>query len=200
MSRSEPETSSPQRQREYADPDEGVRPLPWFMMMLLGAMTMWGAFYIFSTPSGGESSGDQRTMAALRPPEHLAGAAAEVDGKQIYGSKCVACHQPTGQGVAAVFPPLATSEWVLGDEKVLINIVLHGINGHIEVKGKQYKGAMPAWKDMSDVELAAVMSYIRSAWGNQAAPIKPATVKAQRETTQSRTEPYKSGQELKSAF
>jgi mono/diheme cytochrome c family protein len=129
----------------------------------------------------------------------VAGAAAAVDGKQLFGGKCAACHQATGLGVAGVFPPLAGSEWVIGDEKVLVNILLHGVNGEMQVKGNTYKGAMPGWKSMNDSELAAVMSYIRSEWGNQAAAIKPDTVKAQREATLARTESYKGEQELKSA-
>jgi mono/diheme cytochrome c family protein len=199
MSEFEREESSAQRQRENTDPGEGVRPLPWFMMMMLGAMAMWGAFYISTTPSGGDSSyGDQRTVAALRPQDQAAGAAEKVGGKEIYGSKCVACHQATGQGIPGVFPPLLASEWVLGDEKVLVNILLHGIVGDLEVKGNQYKGAMPSWKDMSDAELAAVMSYIRSEWGNKGSEIEPATVKAQREATRLRTEPYNNAQDLRS--
>jgi len=190
---------SPQRQRELADPDEGVRPLPWFLTMFLGAMAMWGAFYIYSTPSGEESSyGDQRTTASLRPPEVAVNAAQKADGKQIYGAKCAACHQATGLGIPGVFPPLAGSKWVVGDEKILTLIMLHGVNGEMEVKGTVYKGAMPAWKSLSDGDLAAVMSYIRSDWGNKSAEIAPDTVATQRDTTKSRTEPYKGGQELKS--
>jgi mono/diheme cytochrome c family protein len=190
---------SPQRQRELPDPDEGVRPLPWFLTMFLGAMAMWGAFYIYSTPSGVESSyGDQRTTASLRPPEVAVNAVQKVDGKQIYSGKCAACHQATGLGIPGVFPPLAGSEWVVGDEKILTSIMLHGVNGEMEVKGTVYKGAMPAWKSLSDADLAAVMSYIRSDWGNKSAEIEPGTVAAQRDATKSRTEPYKGGQEIKS--
>jgi len=187
-----------QRQREHADPGEGSRPLPWLLTMLLGAMAMWGAFYIYSTPSGEDSSyGDQRTVASLRPPEAAAGAVNKVDGRQIFEGKCAACHQASGQGVPGVFPPLAASGWVLGDEKVLASILLHGVNGDMEVQGTVYKGSMPSWKAMNDDELAAVMSYIRSAWGNKAAEIKPDAVKAQREATKARAEPFKGGQELK---
>lgn len=190
---------SPQRQREHADPDEHSRPLPWFLTMFLGAMAMWGAFYIYTTPSGDESNyGDQRTVTALRPPEKAAAGAAQVDGKQIYSSKCAACHQATGLGVPGVFPPLAGAEWVVGDEKVLARLLLHGVNGELEVKGTAYKGAMPGWKAMSDDEIAGVMSYIRSDWGNKAAAAAADTVKAEREATKARTEPYKGGQELKS--
>ncbi len=188
-----------QRERENEDPNESNRPLPWFLVMSLGAMAMWGAFYIYSTPSGEDSAfGDQRTVASLRPAVAAAGGAPAVDGKQLYGAKCAACHQGTGLGVAGVFPPVAASEWVLGDEKILANILLHGVNGEMVVKGNTYKGAMPAWKSLSDDELAAVLTYIRSDWGNAAAPIKAETIKSQRELTKARTEPYPGGAAIKS--
>ncbi len=188
-----------QRERENEDPNESNRPLPWFLVMSLGAMAMWGAFYIYSTPSGEDSAfGDQRTVASLRPAVAAAGGAPAVDGKQLYGAKCAACHQGTGLGVAGVFPPVAASEWVLGDEKILANILLHGVNGEMVVKGNTYKGAMPAWKSLSDDELAAVLTYIRSDWGNAATPIKAETIKSQRELTKARTEPYPGGAAIKS--
>jgi len=192
-----PSNSTP-RLRENEDPNEGNRPLPWFLVMSLGAMAMWGAFYIVSTPSGEDSAfGDQRTVANLRPPVVLAGAAPAVDGKQVYGAKCAACHQGSGLGVAGVFPPLAASEWVIGDEKILANILLHGVNGEMVVKGITYKGAMPAWNSLSDGELAALLTYIRSDWGNAAPPIKPETLTSQRELTKARTEPYAGGSSIK---
>ena len=186
-------------QRENEDPDEGIRPLPWFLVMFLGAMAMWGGFYIYVTPSGGDSSyGDQRTVETLRPPVPVGGAGAvvKVDGKQIFGGKCASCHQATGLGVAGVFPPVAGSEWVMGDEKILTNILLHGIVGEIEVKGNKYKGVMPAWNALSDDELAGVMTYIRAEWDNKAAPVTAETVKAQRELTKGRTQPYNGGAEI----
>ena len=184
--------------REKPDPDEKVRPLPWFFTMFLGAMGMWGAFYIASTPSGEASAyGDQRTVSLLRPAVATAGAAPAVDGKQLFGAKCAACHQASGLGVAGVFPPLAGAEWVLGSEKVLISLLLHGVQGEIVVKGNTYKGVMPAFGTLSDDEIAAVLSYIRSDWGNQAAPITPAAVKAQREATKDQAGPYAGGAALK---
>ena len=191
--------SSAQRQRENEDPDEGIRPLPWFLVMFLGAMAMWGAFYIYITPSGEASAyGDQRTVATLRPAVLAVGASiATADGKQIYAGKCSACHQANGAGLAGVFPPLTASEWVLGNDKVLINILLHGVNGEMVVKGNTYNGAMPAWKSMSDDELAAVMSYIRTDWGNQGAPITAKAVQTQREATKDQAAPYAGGAALK---
>ena len=184
--------------RENADPDEKVHPLPWFFIMFLGAMGMWGAFYIAATPSGEASAyGDQRTVSLLRPAVAVVGAAPAVDGKQLFGAKCAACHQASGLGVAGVFPPLAGAEWVLGDEKVLASILLHGVEGELVVKGNTYKGVMPAFGTLADEEIAAVLTYIRSDWGNQAAPVAAATVKAQREATKAQTGAYAGGAALK---
>jgi mono/diheme cytochrome c family protein len=197
LSRQRPADESATR-RELADPDERVHPLPWFFIMFLGAMGMWGAFYIVSTPSGGWSGyGDQRTVSTLRPAVAVAGAAPAVDAKALFGAKCAACHQASGLGVAGVFPPLAASEWVLGSDTVLASILLHGINGEIQVKGVTYKGVMPAFGNLPDVEIAAVLSYIRGEWGNTGAPLSVATVKAQREATESQTTPWAGGEALK---
>ena len=193
-----PKPQTPQRaqQREGPDPDEESRPLPWYFIMLLGAMAMWGAFYIFDTASGIDSSlGDQRNPDALMGAPKVA-AGAVIDGAPIYAAKCVACHQASGLGVAGVFPPLAGAEWVVGSEKRLAQILLHGIVGELQVKGVIYKGAMPAFNTSSDAEIAAVLTYIRSQWGNQAAAIKPELIAQQREATKARTAPYAGGAEL----
>jgi hypothetical protein len=95
-----------------------------------------------------------------------------------------------------VFPPLDKSEWVQGSGKVLANIVLHGISGDIEVLGATYKGMMPAFKHLSDAELAATLTYIRSQWSNKQAPITAALLAAERSTSQ-RTAPFAGGAELK---
>jgi mono/diheme cytochrome c family protein len=183
-------------QREKSEPDEENRPLPWYFLMLISALLMWGAFYIVSTYTPTETPfGDERSMDALRPRQQQKADA--IDGKQIYMAKCVGCHQATGLGVTGVFPPLADSEWVLGSPEVLSQILLHGITGEITVKGKNYKGAMPAFNQLSDGEIAAVLSYIRSDWKNAAPPIKADTVKQEREQSSSRTIPYGGEAELK---
>ena len=182
--------------REAPDPDENNRPLPWFLIMFLGAMAMWGAFYIYSTPSGTDSTwGDQRTAAALRgKPKPPPGA--KIDGAPIYGAKCAACHQASGAGVPGVFPPLAASEWVVGSPTRLVQILLHGINGELVVKGNTYKGVMPAFNSLSDAEIAALATHLRSQWGNQAAEVTAAFVTEQRKATQDRSKPWAGGAEL----
>jgi mono/diheme cytochrome c family protein len=187
--------------RERLDPHEKQRPLPWFVVMLIGAMTMWGVFYI-SEMSGDLASqyGDSRTASALMPPAIAHGAAAAaIDGGQIFAAKCVACHQTNGLGIPGVFPPLAGSEWVLGADKVLVQIPLHGITGVVQVKGAAYNGAMPVFDALSDAEIAAVLSYVRTQWGNAAPAVSPATVAAGREATHLRTTPWSNGNEIRQA-
>ena len=93
---------------------------------------------------------------------------------------------------------MAGSEWVLESPVTLANLLLHGIQGRMTVKGVSYQGVMPAWNQLSDAEIAAVASYIRSDWGNKAAPITEVDVKKQRELTKTRTAPYKNEEEIKS--
>ena len=102
----------------------------------------------------------------------------EVGKKLFNNAACNTCHQPTGLGVPGAFPPLAGSEWVTGSEERLIRIVLHGLQGPIKVKGVDYNTPMPAFGrvagsgyNWSDDKIAAVLTYIRQEWGNQAGPI-----------------------------
>jgi len=191
--------------REQRDPGEWDRPLPWFVGILIGAMVMAGLIYISSMRSDLASQyGDSRTVATLMPAAvaktgAAQGASAAIDGGQIFTAKCAACHQATGLGIPGVFPPLVGSEWVLGSDKVLVQIPLHGITGTLQVKGMSYHGAMPPFSTLSDAELAAVLTYIRSQWANAAPAVSPATVAVGRAATQSRTLPWDNGDEIKQA-
>ncbi len=98
-------------------------------------------------------------------------------GAELYNrdGSCGTCHQPDGQGLpAAMFPPLAGADWVLGNPERLIDITLHGLTGPVEVKRKRYPGdvPMPQFRNLlSDQEIAAVLTYIRNAFGNTASAI-----------------------------
>ena len=182
------------RARELQEPEEETRglPLPFFALMLF--LLIWGVIYILVESDDGYY-GDQRTYTALMPVK-----ISSADGGQIYGAKCVACHQATGAGVPNVFPPLAGSEWVVGDATLLAKLVLLGVSGPIEVKGAKYDGQMPPFKDqLNDTELAAVLTHIRSTWGNTGAPVKEAEVKEARAAIGPRADPWKGGDELKAA-
>jgi mono/diheme cytochrome c family protein len=186
------------QQRERADPTERSQPIPLLAALVTVAALLFGVgYFIFAEAPGAPALGDRRTLDDLRrvaaDATRQAGAA---DGKQVFAAQCVACHQANGQGLPGVFPPLAGSEWVVGDERILAHILLHGIVGEISVAGVAYKGNMPGFKQLSDAELAAVASHVRSAWSNKAAPIK-AELFAQERKAGSRTTPYAGGAELK---
>ena len=104
-------------------------------------------------------------------------------GKEIYSRDgfCETCHQPDGKGLeSSGFPPLAGNDWVQGDEERLIKIVLHGLYGPIELAGKKYPGQVPMTPFggmLNDQEIADVLTYIRSSFGNLSKAVKPETVK-----------------------
>lgn len=90
-------------------------------------------------------------------------------GGQVFQSNCAACHGPAGAGVPAVFPPLAghVPEIIAaGGREYLIDVLLFGLSGPITVEGQTYNGTMPAWSSKSDEELAAVLNFVATAWGN----------------------------------
>ncbi len=163
-------------------------------IVVILALLTWAVYYIVSAqPNSSPRLGDQRPLAVLAP----APVSASADGKQLYANACVACHQATGQGLSGVFPPLADSEWVKGAPTVLTQLVLHGINGPITVKGQKYEGAMPAFAEqLSDAELAAVLSFIRHEWGNDVGAINPELVAQARAASVDRSQPWQGEQEL----
>ena len=122
------------------------------------------------------SSATASSSAAKEAPQAAATVAAG-NGASVYSTNCASCHGTNGQGTPTVFPPLASNSTVTGDPKQLIHIVKYGVNTPITVGGKRYHGMMPAWSpQVSDSDLAAVLTYIRSSWGNSAAPISAADV------------------------
>jgi glucose/arabinose dehydrogenase len=88
-------------------------------------------------------------------------------GDRIYKLYCVACHQGDGKGDGSRFPPLAGSEWVTGDKKRLIEVMLNGLEGPITVKGAEYNGVMPAHNFLTNEEIATVLTYVRKSFGNK---------------------------------
>lgn len=112
-------------------------------------------------------------------------------GAQIYAMTCVACHQLSGAGLPSQYPPLASSEFVNGDEQRLIHIVLRGLTGEVEVEGEMFKGDMPGWAPaLNDAQVASVLSYVRKSFGNNAPPITAERVAAIRAASALRKKPY----------
>ncbi len=118
-----------------------------------------------------------------------------VDGRQRYLTTCSGCHGIDGAGLARFGPPLVGSQWVLGDERRLALILLHGMEGPIEVNGKvmdvpDILPVMPAHSILDDREITAIMTYIRNEWGNRAGPVSQGTVGTIRHTSQGRVVPW----------
>jgi mono/diheme cytochrome c family protein len=109
----------------------------------------------------------------------MTGAASSAAGQKVYSANCSSCHQATGKGQPGVFPPLAGNPVVTGDPTKVIHVVKDGLSGKITVNGQTYNGQMPAWKGtLSDSDIAAVVSYIRTSWGNKGTPVTASQVTA----------------------
>ncbi len=121
------------------------------------------------------------------PPQPATTAAAAADGAAVYAETCIACHQPDGTGKPGEFPPLAGNPDLFLSPDFPALVVLNGLAGPIEAGGASIDGAMPAFDFLSDAEIAAVVTYVRGQWGNDAiaadaAPTTPEEVAGARET------------------
>jgi mono/diheme cytochrome c family protein len=185
----------PQQRRENPEPRESANPIPWWIVLLVGLLFAFGVVYIatarfLDTPG---AWGDGRTRAELAG----AAAGAKADGAAVYGSMCVACHQAGGTGLPGVFPPLAGSEWVNGRDAALAAIVLRGISGPLTVKGATYNGQMPSFAGkLKDEQIAAVLSHLRSSWGNASPAVSVETVAKVRAEQAANTAPFAGDKEL----
>lgn len=101
-------------------------------------------------------------------------------GEQAYKRHCLACHQRDAGGVPGMYPPLANNKLVSGDKAPLIHIMLNGMSGEIEVNGQKYNGVMASYSNLSDDEIADILNYIRSGFGNEGQEITASDVKALR--------------------
>lgn len=114
-----------------------------------------------------------------------------VTGSAVFSRQCASCHGENGEGFGRAFPPLAQSQWATGEKQRLIRILLHGLEGSVEVQGQRYNGMMPAFSArLSDEEAAAVLSHIRSSWGNEAPAISEEEVGEVREQYEDRRRPW----------
>jgi mono/diheme cytochrome c family protein len=101
-------------------------------------------------------------------------------GEKVYKKYCISCHQEDGGGVPHLNPPLINTSYVLGEKERLIKIVLHGLNENIEIDDETFSNAMPALSILKDQQIADVLTFVRSSFGNKASAITAAEVKAVR--------------------
>jgi mono/diheme cytochrome c family protein len=147
------------------------------------------AFTLAACGGGDKSADPSAAPAATTPSATVASATPNVDsiGRAVYAT-CTTCHMVNGEGVTGAFPPLAGSSIVTGPPEIPVAIVLHGMMGPLTVKGVKYDGMMTPWGPMfNDVQVAAVVTYIRSQWGNSAPAVEPELVARVRAAHASRT-------------
>lgn len=171
--------------REHREPSFHAVPVPLWLLVLCGVVIFCAGSYLsmfhggfrgdvfnerqtspelFFTTKAGKQSVDQGKLEVS--PRDL--------GKKLFALNCASCHQASGQGVPGQFPPLVQSEFVVGSPSRLGLIVLKGLQGPITVHGAVYNGAMPAQeKALDNKKLAAILTYIRSEWGNAAPAVAP---------------------------
>lgn len=119
-------------------------------------------------------------------------------GKSLYQTTCASCHHENGEGLVPIAPPLVGSEWVEGSEERLVLVVLHGLEGPITVNNKVYQAPevqpiMPGLKDnpeFTDEKIAALLTYIRNAWANEAPAVHANSVNAIRKDSMDRKVPF----------
>jgi putative membrane-bound dehydrogenase-like protein len=99
-------------------------------------------------------------------------------GRDLYQISCGACHQPHGMGQDGLAPPLKDSDWTTGSKERMIRIALHGLQGPIEVHGKQWELIMPGLAVFEDQQLASILTYVRRSWGHTASPVESSEVTA----------------------
>ena len=170
--------------REFSEPEVNSAPIPLWLFGLIGVGVFWAGAYLFSFSGGfradvfdhepkyGAQGGGPRV-----PPDP------KVVGKALFSANCITCHQANGEGVPGQYPPLAGSEVEVGEAtNQLIAIVLKGLQGPVEIKGKPFNNSMQAWEGQyTDQQLAAILTYVRSDWGNNAPPITADMVKQMRD-------------------
>lgn len=108
-------------------------------------------------------------------------AASVTRGAQLYSASCGACHQADGQGLAGLAPPLADSEWLLKPQEELAAIALFGLSGPIQVRGEDWDMTMPGWAQLSDQELADLLSYVTAEWAPEPQHVQAELIRSVRE-------------------
>jgi mono/diheme cytochrome c family protein len=126
-------------------------------------------------------------------PEEQEAQTAEIDGATLFQQSCATCHGSEGEGQPGYFPPLAGNPDLFKEGTYPVLVVLNGISGPISVEGQSYNGSMPAFDHLSNAEIAALVNFIRDAWGNgsnasQTKPVTPELVAQQRKLSLSPSE------------
>jgi mono/diheme cytochrome c family protein len=177
---------------ESCAPAIGSAPIPPWLVGVIGLGFFWAGGYLFSF-----SGGFKPDVFDYEPKFGVVGGSAvavdpKVVGKALFSANCITCHQANGQGLPGQYPPLAGSEIVLGPAvNHTIAIVLKGLQGPVTVKGQAFNNAMQPWEGQyTDQQLASILTYVRSDWGNNGSPVTAEMVKQVRDEIKDRKEQW----------
>lgn len=186
-----PDAPQPREPDEAFEPYEEFRRIPLPVYWIAIALAIWGAVTLWDNAQAVGVGREERAEQIEDIP-----ALALNSGAQVFEARCSTCHQPNAVGVRSAIPPLAGSRFVAADPAVIVQILLHGIDGPIDVGGKVFDGHMPSFASvLSDAELARVATHVRQTWGGDGQEITPAFVAAQRDRFPGRGA-WRGGEEL----
>ena len=117
-------------------------------------------------------------------------------GRTVFNTLCAACHQPHGFGLDGLAPPLVDSEWLVGKADIPARIIMHGMAGQVKVGSRTWNLAMPPLPQLTDEDIAGVLTFLRREWEHNASPVEPAEITALRAKYKDRALPW-SAAELK---
>ena len=117
--------------------------------------------------------GTKKKAAVQAKPTGIGSAA---NGGVLYTKYCLSCHQNDGGGVQNMYPPLIKTTYVLGDKVRLSKILLNGFSERVEIDGETYSNVMPSFNYLKDKEIADILTYVRSNFGNKATGVSTAEV------------------------
>ncbi|UZR93329.1 c-type cytochrome [Chondrinema litorale] len=143
-----------------------------FAFCVWGLISCGGSSEKSTTETVAEAKPTQEEAKEEKPQVH--------PGMGIYKTYCQVCHQANGEGVPGMNPPLTQTEYVLGEKERIIGIVLNGLTGEIEIKGETYNNVMASHSFLTDQQIANVLSFVRSSFGNDADAVTPEEVAAVR--------------------
>jgi mono/diheme cytochrome c family protein len=128
---------------------------------------------------------ERKKLSHIRTPDILNDRIEPKDmaiGQKTYNQYCMACHQSNGMGASGRFPPLNGTDWVIGEKERLVHLILNGMEGEIEVNGEIYDGLMPQHSFLNDDQIADVLTYIRTNFGNEASSLSAEEIENYRKT------------------
>jgi mono/diheme cytochrome c family protein len=177
------------------EPIAGLEHTPMWLIVLLGVL-FYGVQLYLDRYAGGFNVKVHEPYVSYQELEDMRPKSGDemilAKGMANYMTLCAPCHQASGLGNPGQAPPLVGSEWVVGSPERVIRIPIQGLTGPIQVNGQEWNATMPPMvaSTVSDEDFAALLTYIRRTWGNQASAVTKEQVKAVRDAVANRSDPW----------